>query len=271
MAEIIENKSSHMMDTKDFASKATGNAGLTLGIIGTALGTLGMLGNGKGLLNGVLGNGYNNNCNNSCCNSFGSGYATWGNYPGVIAVNGFGIGNGFGWNGLNGWNGWNGWNGYGYGYDGITARGSFDSTNHWSVPAHTSAQDAFIEREVCKNYLNTTEQYYKGQIENIKDLHDAFYRLDKQDTNNAFALYKNQRDIKDDLSGAIAAVNTKVDMMAAVRPYQDALLNAKIDNVAQNADFNLFRRTCRMLQGELVLPDTSVSGFPSFSCCRGTI
>lgn len=246
MAEIIENKGSHMMEHKDFASKATGNAGLALGIVGTALGALGVLGNGKGLLGGWLGNG--NNCNSNwntgCCTPFGSGYATWGNYPGVIAVPGaYGFGNGYG----------------------------YESVNHWSVPVPSTAEEAFIEREVCKNYIDTTKQYYEGQIENIKELHDAFYRLDKQDTNNSFALYKNQRDIKDDLSNAIAAVNTKVDMMAAVRPYQDALINAKIDNVAQTADFNLFKRTCRMLQGELVLPDTSISGFPSFSCCRGTV
>lgn len=215
MAEIIESKGMHMEHSKDFASKATGNAGLTLGIIGTALGALNAIGNGGGILGGILGN----------------------STPTV--VNPYMIPN-------------NGW-----------------TSNGWSVPAPNTAQDAFIEREVCRNYLNTTEQFYKGQIANMKELNDAFYRLDKQDTNNSFALYKNQRDIKDDLSGQISALNAKVDVMAAVRPYQDALINAKIDNVAQTADFNLFRRTCRMLQGELVLPDTSVSGFPSYSTCCG--
>ena len=214
MAEIIESKGMHMDSHKEYASRATGNAGLTLGIIGTALGALGMLGNGNGLLGGLVGN----------------------TTTPVYQPNPM----------VGPWN-----------------------ANCWSVPVPGSVQDAFIEREVCNNYLNTTKQYYEGQITNIKDLHNAFYRLDKQDTDNSFALYKNQRDIKDDLSSAIAAVNTKVDMMAAVRPYQDALINAKIDNVAQNADFNLFKRTCRMLQGELVLPDTSISGFPSYTACRG--
>lgn len=215
MAEIIESKDMHMEHRKDFASKATGNAGLTLGIIGTALGALNAIGTGTGFLGGILGN----------------------NTPNVASPY-------------------------------MIPNGPWTS-NVWSVPAPNTAQDAFIEREVCRNYLNTTEQFYKGQIANMKELHDAFYRLDKQDTNNSFALYKNQRDIKDDLSGQISALNAKVDVMAAVRPYQDALINAKIDNVAQTADFNLFRRTCRMLQGELVLPDTSVSGFPSYSSCCG--
>ena len=31
----------------------------------------------------------------------------------------------------------------------------------------------------------------------------------------------------------INEVDKKVDMMAAVRPYQDALINCKIDNVAR--------------------------------------
>jgi hypothetical protein len=44
----------------------------------------------------------------------------------------------------------------------------------------------------------------------------------------------------------IADVEKKVDVMAAVRPYQDALINSKIDNVAMVGDFNLARRTCRM-------------------------
>jgi hypothetical protein len=194
MAEIINEHGMH----KEYASKATGNAGLTLGIIGTSLGALSMLG-GTNLLGGIF-------------------------------------------------------------------RGSMPPHNSgYAVP--NTAEEAYIERTMCNNYLDLTKQYYDGKIAEMKDLHDAFYALDKQDTNNSFALYKNQRDTKDELDSKISALNAKVDVMSAIRPYQDALINAKIDNVAQVADFNLFRRTCRMLQGELVLPDTSVSGFPSYTTC----
>jgi hypothetical protein len=80
-------------------------------------------------------------------------------------------------------------------------------------------------------------------------------------------LYKGQRDQKDELIAKINDVEKKVDVMAAIRPYQDALINAKIDNVALVGDFNLARRTCRMIQGELVLPSTpTVTGYPSFAC-----
>ena len=198
MAEVINHDEKVVaVPHKEYGSKATANAGLTLGIIGTALGALA---------------------------TFGSNLPILGNWGKPAPTN---------------------------------------NTN----PIPMTAQDAFIEREVCHNYLDLTKQYYNGRIAEIQELHNAFYKLDKQDTDNSFALYKNQRDIKDDLAGQISALNAKVDVMAAVRPYQDALINAKIDNVSQVADFNLFRRTCRKMQGELVLPDSSVSGFPSYSSC----
>ena len=197
MAEVIEHEKMHTPH-KEYGSKATANAGLTLGIIGTALGALATVGSNLNIFG-------NNNKTCSCAPS---------------------------------------------------------------SPIPMNAEEAYIEREVCQNYLDLTKQNYNGKIQEMNALNEAFYKLDKQDTNNSFALYKNQRDIKDDLSGQIAALNSKVDVMAAVRPYQDALINCKIDNVAQVADFNLFKRTCRMMQGELVLPDASVTGFASFSNCN---
>lgn len=194
MAEMIDN-TGHVHH-KEYGSKATANAGLTLGIIGTALAVLN--GSNGNFLGGLLG-------------------------------------------------------------------GKAPSTDS---PIPNTAETAYIERTMCQNYLDTTKQYYEGQIAQMKELNAAFYALDKQDTNNAFGLYKNQRDIKDELEDKIASLNSKVDVMAAIRPYQDALINSKIDNVAQVADFNLFKRTCRMLQGELVLPDASVTGFPSFYGCN---
>lgn len=198
MAEVIEHEKIVSTPHKEYGSKATANAGLTLGIIGTALGALATMGSNFNLFGGL----------------------------------------------------------------------GKSNTNNSNTPCPITPQDAYIEREVCQNYLDLTKQYYNGRIAEIKELHDAFYKLDKQDTDNSFALYKNQRDIKDDLAGQISALNAKVDVMAAIRPYQDALINAKIDNASQVADFNLFRRTCRMMQGELVLPDSSVSGFPSYSSCN---
>ena len=56
--------------------------------------------------------------------------------------------------------------------------------------------------------------------------------------------------------------------MQAIRPYQDALINAKIDNNALVADYNLSRRTCRMIEGQLVLPNSpEVTGYTSYNTC----
>ena len=84
----------------------------------------------------------------------------------------------------------------------------------------------------------------------------------------SFALYKSNRDTKDELISKIDKLERQVDVMAAIRPYQDALINAKIDNVALVGDFNLARRTCKMIQGELVLPSTpTVTGYASYNPC----
>ena len=140
----------------------------------------------------------------------------------------------------------------------------------------------YNERKECQDYIELTKQYYEGQIATREDINSKFFNLYKMGTDNSFALYKQhvddsfalykgQRDNKDELLAKISDVEKKVDVIAAVRPYQDALINAKIDNVALVGDFNLARRTCRMIQGELVLPSTpTVTGYPSFTPCSPT-
>jgi hypothetical protein len=126
----------------------------------------------------------------------------------------------------------------------------------------------YNERKETADYIELTKQYYEGQIKTNKELEQNFFDLYKMNVDNSFALYKGQRDTKDDLLAKIEAVDKKVDIMAAIRPYQDALIGCKIDNVAQVADFNLARRTCRMIQGELVLPSTpTVTGYASYNPC----
>lgn len=126
------------------------------------------------------------------------------------------------------------------------------------------SEAVYLERLINTDYIDITKQYYEGKIQNIRELADAFYKLDKQDTNNSFQLYKYSRDNKDELAGKIADLQAKVEVMAAVRPYQDALIDARIHDAEQRADINLFKRTCKMIEGQLVLGDTSISGFPSY-------
>ena len=191
MAEVME---SH----KDFASNGKANAGLTTGIIGTALS--GILALKTGLFNGIFGGG---------CQ-----------------------------------------------HDGYQSSGC-------------PTGDLYNERKEQEDYVALTKQYYEGVIGTQASINQKFFDLYKMNVDNSFGLYKGQRDTKDELVAKINEVDKKVDMMAAVRPYQDALINAKIDNVALVGDFNLARRTCRMITGELVLPSTpTVTGYASYSPCN---
>lgn len=203
--ETIMNHT-HEASHKEFASNSKGNAGLTLGIIGTALGALNTLGAGRGLLGGILG---------------GSPAPAWG--------------------------------------------GDMASEATTMTP-----EDLYIERKQCRDYIDTTKQFYEGQIVLLNKIDKGFEAAKQQNIDWSFGLYKYSRDSKDELAAKIAEVNAKVDVMAAVRPYQDALINAKIDNNALVADFNLFRRTCKMMTGQLVLPSTpTVTGYGSYLYCCG--
>ena len=140
--------------------------------------------------------------------------------------------------------------------------------------------ELYNERKEQEDFVELTKQYYEAQIatnakidKNFFDLYkmnvDTSFGLYKNHVDDSFKLYKGQRDQADAILAKIADVEKKVDIMGAIRPYQDALINCKIDNVAQVSDFNLARRTCRMITGELVLPSTpTVTGYPSYSPCN---
>lgn len=131
------------------------------------------------------------------------------------------------------------------------------------------AGDLYNERKETQDYIELTKQYYKGQIETQAKIDKNFFDLYKMNVDTSFGLYKSNRDTKDELVSKIDKLERQVDVMAAIRPYQDALINAKIDNVALVGDFNLARRTCKMIQGELVLPSTpTVTGYASYSPCN---
>ena len=135
--------------------------------------------------------------------------------------------------------------------------------------ATMTEEELYLERKQAHDNVETTKQYYQGVIDFNKNLTDGFFAAYERDVKNSFDLYKLSRDQKDELTKRIDEVDKKVDVMAAIRPYQDALINSKIDNVAMVADFNLARRTCRMISGEVVLPSTpTVTGYASYSQCQ---
>ena len=145
------------------------------------------------------------------------------------------------------------------------------NSGNCSKIAGITNEELYIERSQAAEYLATTKQYYEGLMQTNKSITESFFDSYKRDVDNSFMLYKSQRDADDILAKKIDEVDKKVDIMAAIRPYQDALINAKIDNVAANANFNLEKRTCKMITGQLVLPSTpTVTGYGSYYPCQPT-
>lgn len=155
-----------------------------------------------------------------------------------------------------------------------------------NVAAAQLAESQYIERKECNDYLAITEKFYKGQLadqaarfadrqilnKEFFDLYaftrNGFDAITAKHNEDAFKLYKEGRDNKDALSAEIGELKTELAVLKATRPYQDALIQCDIRRVAEHADFNLWRRTCRMIQGEVVLPNTpTVTGYPSYNPC----
>lgn len=148
------------------------------------------------------------------------------------------------------------------------------------------ADNRYIERKECEDYVNLINglwnKSYAQQQERFSDrqtinqemfgiyssMRNGFDAINAKHTADLFALYKSTRDDKDAVLAEVGALRTEVAVMKAIRPYQDRLIQCDINNVAQQADFNLFRRTCRMISGEVVLPNTPVvTGYGSYNPC----
>lgn len=117
-----------------------------------------------------------------------------------------------------------------------------------------SDEDLYLERKEAADYLELTRQHYQTKIDTDAAISNTFFKL-----------YKGQRDMQDNLTAKIQDVDKKVDIISAIRPYQDALINAKLDYNALLSNYNLAQRTRRMIEGELVLPSAPVvTGYSSY-------
>lgn len=156
--------------------------------------------------------------------------------------------------------------------------GLFNGCGNRGVAVATAANEQYLERKECQDYIDATKQFYQGMLmqqeqrfSDRQTIDREMFGLYKSGIDADFLLYKGQRDTKDDLLEKINAVNTKVDMIAAIRPYQDALINCKIDKVADWAAFNLEHKTCKMIEGRVMLPNApTVTGYPSYNPCACT-
>ena len=100
-----------------------------------------------------------------------------------------------------------------------------------------------------------------------KSNRDSYDAISAKMNEAAFGLYKEQRDNYDKVSARLSALETQVAVGAAIRPYQDRLLQCEIDKAYCGSINYTDRKTCRMIQGALVLPSTpTTTGFQSITC-----
>ena len=143
----------------------------------------------------------------------------------------------------------------------------------WSLKVNTM-QDMYNMRQVdsqekfnlYQSQVNADFGLYKSQ----RDGDDALAAKQNQD---AFNLYISQRNGDDAILARVSCLEKEVAVGAAIRPYQDKLIQCEIEK-AFTAGINYTdRKTCRMITGELVLPSTpTVTGFPSYqACCQGAV
>lgn len=80
-------------------------------------------------------------------------------------------------------------------------------------------------------------------------------------------MVSNDRYSYDAILKELSDLKAQVAINAAIRPYQDKLIQCEIDK-AFTAGINYTdRKTCKMIEGQVVLPNTpTVTGFGSYCC-----
>lgn len=102
-----------------------------------------------------------------------------------------------------------------------------------------------------------------------KDNRDNLDAVNARINNELFSLYKYTRDKDDETNAKINEIASAVAVNAAVRPYQDKLIQCKIDDVYTSLVNYVDRKTCRMISGRLVLPSTpTITGYSADCQCE---
>lgn len=101
-----------------------------------------------------------------------------------------------------------------------------------------------------------------------KDNRDNIDRVNGRINNELFSLYKYTRDKDDAISARLSALEKEVAVNTAIRPYQDKLIQCEVDKAFTAGINYVDKKTCRMISGQLVLPNTpTVTGFAGYNCC----
>ena len=181
----------------DYASKATGNAGLTLGIIGTALGAgAWLLGGNNRSVFGSLGNGMPDNVN---INTYG-GMTASNTAPTALEV-----------------------------MEKECADEVKLLTDMFGLKLDTANKFyAMRETDIAEKF-----GLYKSQVDAInaenRRAMQAEFGLYKSQVDADFGLYKNQRDQYDALQAKYCDLDKKVAIMEALTPYKEKLMMAYVN------------------------------------------
>ena len=186
----------------DYASKATGNAGLTLGIIGTALGAgAWLLGGNNRSVFGSLGNGMPDNVN---INTYG-GMTASNTAPTALEV-----------------------------MEKECADEVKLLTDMFGLKLDTANKFyAMRETDIAEKF-----GLYKSQVDAInaenRRAMQAEFGLYKSQVDADFGLYKNQRDQYDALQAKYSDLDKKVAVMEALTPYKEKLIMAYVNEKTCN-------------------------------------
>lgn len=237
--EIVEKKTYvHDDKEKDYASKGVAGTGLGLGIAGTALGLLALNGNGRGLFGWGGGASMPENVN-------------------INAVGGAGA----------------------YGAAAPTAFQAWEKSCDEAI-ALTNAMWGLKVGSMQADYdhrnVDVAEKFslYKSQVDAdfglYKTSRDLYDTVSERMNAANFGLYKSQRDGFDALNARISQLEKEVAVGAAIRPYQDKLIQCEIEKAYTASINHADRLDCRNIKGVITLPNNeTVTGFPSQCCgCR---
>lgn len=116
-------------------------------------------------------------------------------------------------------------------------------------------EDAKAAREID---INEKFGLYVNNRDNIDGVNNRI-------NSELFSLYKYTRDKDDETNAKLSELASAVAVSAAVRPYQDKLIQCEIEKVYNYID----KKTSRMISGCLVLPSTpTITGYSADCQCE---
>lgn len=238
--KIVEHQDGYYGPNKrDINGKA--NAGLTLGIIGTALGAWALFGNRRaGLLGGASGLGSGLGGANININGLETGMGGVGrSCPSAYEVQMKEC-------------------------DDVLALQS--GLYNWAL---TQQNQRFQDRQTIDSEMFGL---YKSQVDAdfglYKSTRDGFDILNAKQQQDAFNLYKSQRDADNSIMKELSDLKAQVAINSAIRPYQDKLIQCEIDR-AFTAGINYTdRKTCNVIYGQVCLPnEPTITGYVGANQC----